>query len=110
MLRIEFKVPAVHSMQRIKKIVEMSLFIADQIASIKLTSQARSRATSIRSKVAQAHRKLTHEERSEQIQRKKLEALEQQRNALSGDALRQFEERQQKLSMKRRGPKMKIMR
>ncbi|XXQ37238.1 Coiled-coil domain-containing protein 47 [Plasmodiophora brassicae] len=109
-LRMDFLLPKTRSIERVRRLVEMSVFLIDQVASLKLSAVAKSRATAARAKVAQAQYRLTHEERQQQVMQRKIEALEKERDGLSGEALKKFEQRQEKLAMKRRGPKMKIMR
>ncbi|SPQ99536.1 unnamed protein product (mitochondrion) [Plasmodiophora brassicae] len=109
-LRMDFLLPKTRSIERVRRLVEMSVFLIDQVASVKLSAVAKSRATAARAKVAQAQYRLTHEERQQQVMQRKIESLEKERDGLSGEALKKFEQRQEKLAMKRRGPKMKIMR
>jgi len=100
-------------MEDLKRLTKMAIHFIDKVASKRLSAQARARALHKRKIVAEKIYRASHLERQERLtKRKELRRQKEETNQLelSPEAQRKKEAREYKAMMKRKQPKVKIIR
>eukprot|EP00455_Lapot_gusevi_P031429 TRINITY_DN3407_c0_g1_i1.p1 TRINITY_DN3407_c0_g1~~TRINITY_DN3407_c0_g1_i1.p1 ORF type:complete len:470 (-),score=180.68 TRINITY_DN3407_c0_g1_i1:153-1508(-) len=112
-VRFKFLLPPVDQMERLRSLTEMALFCVDRVVSLHLAPATLARARDARAILQKKYLKAAHAQRQEMVQRRKEELKRKEEEAVANmtpEQLRKKEERDHKLSLKKKGPKVKILR
>ncbi|KAM7252334.1 hypothetical protein ACFE04_024217 [Oxalis oulophora] len=113
MLFFKFALPDANNMADMTRLVALVPYYIDLIGRYKLSSQARSKTSPAREKIAQEAYKELHYARQEALQRKKADRrkmIEEADTKLSAEALRKKEAKERAKKMKKAMPKIKMAR
>jgi len=113
-LRLKFNLPSQKNMGDLAPLMKMAVVhFIDRVASIRLSAQARARATQKRKIVADNLFRASHAQRQEALLKRKEELRkkeEENATELSPEAQRRKEARDYKAALKRKQPRVKILR
>jgi hypothetical protein len=113
MLRFKFALPSASNMADMTRLIAIVPYYIDLVGRYKLSTQARAKADSARTKVNQELFKEQQIARQESIQRRKEErrkTLEETDTKLSAEAIRRKEEKDRQRQLKKSMPKIKMTR
>jgi len=113
LLRFVFNLPTVKEMDRLSMLIKMAIHFVDRVASKKLSAQARTRAVNQRKIVAEKLYRATHAQRQEAYAKRKEEEKkkkEESQPELTKEQQRKRDEKEYKASLKRKQPKVKMIR
>jgi len=113
-LRFKFFLPKLQEMGELSRLIEMSIFLIDHLATTcKLSPQARARAMERRNEVAERQFRLQHESRQEELARRKAEKLRRERTAyemMTSEQKAKYDAREEKKKAKAQKSRMKVKR
>jgi len=113
MLKFKFNIPSQQNMDDLKPLMKMAIHFIDRVASKRLSAQARTRALQKRKIVADNLFRASHAQRQEALTKRKEELRKkEEENAveLSPEAQKRKEARDYKAALKKKQPRVKILR
>jgi len=111
-MRFVFKVPPAAEMEKLTLLTKMMFYFIDVVGGLSLPASLKAKAEKKRAKAAELEYKATHAERQELAQKRKYEKKQKEEavvQTLTKEQQRKKEERDYKLNLKKRTPKMKVM-
>eukprot|EP00742_Colponemidia_sp_Colp-10_P006061 GILJ01006486.1.p1 GENE.GILJ01006486.1~~GILJ01006486.1.p1 ORF type:complete len:374 (+),score=79.98 GILJ01006486.1:59-1180(+) len=112
-LHLEFTLPPLSKLDDVSQLTRMALYLTDLVANVKLSATTKAAADRERLKVAEENMKAKQAERVEKLQQKKIDEKrkrDEETANLSKEAQRKREEREYRESLKKKGPKVKMIR